>query len=171
MNYQLVKRIDRNSLFGDKADVLKLVMSDEKETHFLYRVFGSCTGTVKGASKFVRVAKGGEEEVQSWQKLVGEFYAMTRDGHGFTAGQCFLPRDVEESIIAQFEQGILTVEFAYDIFVRYDKQAATSYVFLAQPVMPADDSPAKKMMGNLPALPSVSNVKQLTSKKKEPAPE
>lgn len=124
---QLLRRIDRNSVIGDKAAVLKMVMQDTNATHHLYRVGGICIGVIRGESAF------GE-----WIKLAGRFRAINYRGEEFTSGAAFLPPDLASMIAENMSKGDKEqLQFLFDVFVRYDDKLATSYGYIVEPVREA----------------------------------
>lgn len=148
---QLVRRIDRSTVVGDKTALLKRVLSDEKKTHFLYRVGGAAVGVVSGSSNF-----------GDWIKLVGRFQAINADGEVFRSGAAFLPGDVSQMIADRLakndsEEGYVT--FLYDIFARHDTTIATGYGYIAEPVSdPTKADPLDTLFSTAKALPGPSQA-------------
>lgn len=154
---QLVRRIDRTTVVGDKTALLKKVLSDEHKTHLLYRVGGAAVGVVTGQSKF------GE-----WVKLVGRFQAIrAEDGAVFRSGAAFLPSDVSQIIADRLarndsEDGYVT--FLYDIYARHDQSLATGYGYIAEPVRdPSKQDPLDELFNTAKALPAPSTPAQLSA--------
>lgn len=136
-NIQLVRRIDRTTVAGGKTDILKLVMSDDKTTHFLYRVGGAAIGVIRGPSKFKdQDGKTGAD----WIKLVGRFRAQNAAGEIFQSGTAFLPGDISNIIADKLEGDNDQVTFLYDVHVRFDTSLATSYGYIVEPVRKPDET-------------------------------
>ena len=135
---QLLKRISTRTVFGSKEDIQRLVLSDEKKNHPLYRVYGYATGYVTGASKF-KNADGTDQP--DWVCVAGDFEAINTDGQVFNASLCFLPNYIVGPIVQALRdsQDIHQIEIAYDIVAQYDKNSATSYTYLAQQVKRGDE--------------------------------
>lgn len=130
---QLLKRISTRSVFGSKEDIQRLVLSDEKKNHPLYRLYGYATGYVTGPSKF-KNADGSDQA--DWVCIAGDFEAVNMDGEVFNAALCFLPNYITGPIANALKENsdIQQIEIAYDIVAQYDKNSATSYIYLAQAV-------------------------------------
>lgn len=150
----LVKKISTRTVFGTKADVQKLVLEDQKSNHFLYRVYGEARGFVTGTSKF-----SDKDEPSEWQALAGEFEAVNNDGEVFDAAVCFLPAYVIGPIVERLKQeGVENVTFGFDIYAQYDEKAATSYIYLCEPLRRAGEEAAiDKMREGLKPLPGKAN--------------
>lgn len=146
---QLLKKISAKTVYGGKAEIQKLVLSDQKKNHPLYRVFGQATGFVSGSSRF-----SDKDEPQSWNALAGDFEAINfENGEVFDAAICFLPNYVVTPIVEKLKsEGVESVEFAFDVFAQFDEKAATSYIYLAQAVRAEGvESPVDRMRQALPA--------------------
>ena len=158
----LLKKISTRTVFGVKADVLKLVLADQKTNQFLFRVYGEAMGHVSGSSRFTD-----KDEPSNWTALAGEFEAINRDGEVFNAAICFLPAYVTGPIVERLkEEGISKVLFGFDIYAAFDEKAATSYVYLAEPLRKADEvSPLDGMRTGFKALPGAAGAKQIEGPK------
>lgn len=155
----LVKVISTKTVFGDKERVLETAMSDKGKEHFLYRVFGVIQGMQIGKGRFKRVnAETNTAEDTTWTKFFGDFCAINVSNENFEGASCFLPSYVNgqfESTLSADTEGGASIEFAYDVFVRYNKDSATSYEYIAQPVRRAgDENPLAKMVTELAPLPN-----------------
>jgi hypothetical protein len=160
---QLVRRIDRNSVVGDKAVVLKMALSDEKKTHFVYRVGGVCIGTVRGVTRHA-------EKASEWIKLIGRFQAVNWNGDIFRSGAAFLPSDLANLVADRLEHSNSETPqavFLFDVFVRYDSSLATSYGFIVEPVRKPDETdPLDALFNEAQALPAPTAQKALEAPKK-----
>lgn len=152
---QLLRRIDRNTVSGDKTRMLEIVMSDKSKTHFLYRVGGICIGVITGTSQF-----------GDWQKLVGRFKAQNADGDVFVSASAFLPGDVSQIISNKLAKpDAEQVTFLYDVFVRFDSKLATNYGFIVEPVRKPDEAdPLDALFSEAKSLPA-PQTKQLEHRK------
>lgn len=140
---QLVRRIDRSTIVGEKTALLKKVLFDEHKTHFLYRVGGIAVGVVTGQSQF------GE-----WTKLVGRFQAMSDDGNIYRSGTAFLPGDVVQ-ILAEKLRDADQITFLYDVYARHDPSLATGYGYIVEPVRDPDEAdPLDTLFSRAQALPA-----------------
>lgn len=166
---QLLKRISTRSVFGPKEDVQRLVLSDEKKNHPLYRIYGYATAYVTGASKFKN--QDGSDQ-PDWQCIAGEFEAVNVHGEVFTASLCFLPNYITGPIVQALRdnQDIQQIEIAYDIVAQHDKGSATSYIYLAQPVKRGGETTQldklRERIVDAPMIGGPSPMKQLEGGKK-----
>lgn len=154
MTNTLLKKISTRTVFGSKADVLKLIIDDEKNpvNRFLYRVYGQAKGYVSGTSRF-----SDKDEPSNWTALAGEFEAVNSNGEIFYAAICFLPAYVTGPIVeALKEDGNEGIEFGFDIYAKFDATAATSYIYLCEPLRKeGEQSPLDKMRSGFKALPGM----------------
>lgn len=164
----LTKQITTRSVFGGKADIQKLVLEDQKEPQFLYRIIGEITGFVTGQSKFTRTdTETGEVTPQEWTKFAGDFIAISRTGKQYESVITFLPDYIggplRNAIAAEPGNA---VQIGFDVFAMFSEKSATSYEFIAQPLR--DQSAQEKvqqMMAQMPALPGGVKVQALEHKK------
>lgn len=152
----LVKQISTRSVFGTKADLQKLVLGDQENPHFLYRVLGEMEGYVTGKGRFKRIDKEtGEATDTSWTKFAGEFVAILADGTQFISSLAFLPDYISGPFRQRLENdpdAFLT--FAFDIYAKFNEQSATSYEFIALPVRDASKpSQLDTLVKKLPPMP------------------
>lgn len=145
-----LRRITVKTVCGmDKGELLKLVMSDEKMAFPLMRVGGIATGM-----------RPGDGDFGPYVRFIGQFQAINiRDGRVFAAAMCLLPKFLEDELAGALgQEGAKTVEFGFEISVKYDKSAATSYVFLSDSLLApvSDEANARiaKLLGvkTAPAL-------------------
>lgn len=160
----LIKTIDTKALGYSKADLQKLVLSDQKASHFIYRVAGEADAFVRGQSnKYKRVdSETGEATPSSWIKFSGEFIAMTKTDQ-YESAIAFLPGYVSGPIANAIEQGQV-VSFAFDVYVVYDEKSATSYQYVAQPLRSKEGE--NRVAQRLAELPPIPGAPALTHKKK-----
>ena len=132
---QLLKKIAVRTVFGDKAEILSLVLSDKTKSHPLMRVVGVANGF-----------KEGEGDYGAWKGLMGRFEATSAaTGQVFNSPVCFLPEFAIDLICGQFRQPGDTVKFALDIGAVYAADAATSYEFTVTPLTESEDDELKEL--------------------------
>lgn len=163
----LLKVMSTKTVFGDKEKILKTVMQDDKREHLLYRVYGVIEGHAIGKGKHKRIDKETGEAVDTfWTKFFGDFEAVNAsDGEVFNSAVCFLPDYVSgQFVTALAGEGEMSITFAYDIYARYNKDAITSYEFIASPVKRADEKDKlAEMRAALPAaktMPALADQRQ-----------
>lgn len=152
----LLKVISNKTMGFDKERVLEMVMSDKGKEHFLYRIGGVIEGHAIGQSAKIMRAnhETGQAEPSQWVKFFGDFVAMKGPSEVYEATTCFLPAYVNANFVSMLKDDGLGIEFKYDIFAIYSKNAATSYEYLAVPVRKAgEERRATAIMADLPALP------------------
>lgn len=137
----LVKVISNKTVGYDKEAVLTLVMADRGKEQFLYRIIGVIEGFSQGKGRHQRVDKDTGLAVDTqWTKFMGDFMAQKPGGEVFEAATAFIPDYVSgQFVTALKDDGQISIEFAYDIFARYNKDTATSYEYIAVPVRKAGE--------------------------------
>lgn len=164
---QLLRKISTRTVFGAKSDVLELCFTDKTTQHLLYRVAGYCTSTRTGQTDEDRLGDDKKRDTRrDWTCLIGEFNAINAvTGEVFSSGQCFLPDYLTATVVGKLAGETEKVFFAFDIFAKFDKDSATSYVYIAVPVRPATEekSALDTYMEGLAKLPSpASNAPALS---------
>lgn len=142
---ELVRKVTLKTMGLDKATLLKLVMTDEKSDHAVARIIGRVTRcepvtTDQGTSvRFKGIFKG----------------INLLDGSVYQGASCFLPKSAEELVEGALagDDKIKSIDVAFDIAVRYDADAATSYVFVTVPLVEpeTENDPLAILERKLPA--------------------
>lgn len=138
--------------FGfDKATILKLVMTDEQADHFLCRFMGVATGLRKYKIP-VAQQKDGED---SGFGLSGMFEGVSNDGEVVKGSILYLPKYVHEMVEAALSIGddVAGVNIGFDIYARYNVDAATSYVFVARDLLNDGSAGLDNVKARVTALP------------------
>lgn len=155
----LIKVISTRTVYGDKAELQRLVLSDEKGSHFIYRVFGEIQGYMQGQGRHKRIDKEtGEVHDTVWTKFSGDFMAISAAQEEFESATCFLPEYVAGPLMqALKDDRESTIEMGFDIYVKYAKDSATSYEFIAQPMRREGEiSKARAMATHMAPLPNLA---------------
>lgn len=133
----------------DKAEIMELCMKDKKAAVELCKIFGIAGRTTPGESDHGQFVRFG-----------GQFKAVNlMTGEVFKAPAAIFPAFFEEELASALTGSAAPVEFAATFSAKYDKDAATSYVYLAENLIePQGASEAMmtleaKLAGNK-ALPS-----------------
>lgn len=160
----LIKQISTRTVFGEKADIQRLVLSDDHQSHFLYRIVGRAEGFMIGKGRHQRIDKETGEAVDTfWTKFAGDFVAINARGEEFESAIAFLPEYVSGPIANSLKEDPDAVaDVKFDIYARYNKQSATSYEFVAQPLR-SGQAAARALMIDLPALPSAPQMPALNA--------
>jgi hypothetical protein len=151
--------------FGwDKETILEQVMKDKNADVPLMRVAGVATGLRKYKSDY--------EETGEGYGLSGQFKAFGVDGSEKTGAVLYLPKNVHSMVEAALTVGddVTGVRIGFDVYARYDKTSATSYVFVARDILDEGNSAVDSVMetvGALPALgaPSAPAIEDKSAKK------
>lgn len=124
---QLVRKISRATVFGDKEAILDLVMKDKGKPHRIYTVYGVCRGSrLMRADENEQTAGKGMKDSTA---LIGEFRAVNIDGEQFASGVCYVPQYLADLVSGQLGGDSEGIRFAFDMTVQYDKASATSYQY------------------------------------------
>ena len=126
------RKLTIKTIMGNNPDVEELLKKEGKRDN-LCIIFGVATR-----------AKPGQSDLGPYVKFLGQFRAQNlKDRRQFESSVCILPRFLEEQLFgAMGAEGALNVEFAFQISVKYDKEAATKYVYEARNLVPAKESDA-----------------------------
>ena len=133
----LLKKISTKTVFGDKEEILDLVMKSKDLSHPIMRVVGIARALERGKSKF---HNRGEEDNQNneWIAFIGKFQAVNSvTGEVYNSPKCFLPAFAADIVAGQFsaENDVQAVEFAFDIGAHFNADAITSYEFDITPLI------------------------------------
>lgn len=118
-----LRKITVATVCGDvKAEYLEALLRDKTKPIALLDIWGVATR-----------AKPGESDFGPYVKFLGQFKALNiKDGALYRAPTCLLPKFLEEELYGALSApGASSAEFGFRVSVKYDKDSATSYVFLA----------------------------------------
>ena len=129
---QYPRKITMKTILGEKLDFEKLMKVDGKRLQ-LADIYGVATK-----------AKPGESDLGPYVRFLGQFRATNLEtGEVFESAVCILPRFIEEQLMgAMGLDGAQNVEFALRVSAKYDKDAATKYVYEAKNLLPTRESDA-----------------------------
>lgn len=95
------------------------------------------------ATKF----KPGTSDKGEYVKFIGQFQAKNLEtGDEFISGAAIFPKMIEESLWGVMGQEVTNVRFGYRIGVKYDRDAATKYVYVATPLTKPAENDALKLL-------------------------
>ena len=122
----------KTMLNGEKVDIEKLIAAEGKRL-FVGDVYGI-------ANRF----KPGASDLGPYVKFLGSFRATGADGEVYESNVLILPKFLEEQLhaVMSSEGEAGGVEFAFRLTVKYDKDAATKYVYEAKSLLPAKEADA-----------------------------
>ena len=172
MDKQFVKKISRGTVFGDKTDVLELVMKNREADNPLYSVGGTVTRIETVKSKFKPDGdddysdEGSPKERRTEYKLLGDFEAVNHQtGEVFKSPICWLPAFAAAMIVGKFQEGD-SLEFAMLIGAKFNADVATSYEFTVRPLMTEAPTAEQTRIQNLlmKSLPKGKQPAQLEDK-------
>lgn len=154
---KLLRKLTIKDMGVGKGEILKLVMSDKEKSHHIATIWGIAGDT-----------KTGESDNGPWVRFIGSFRGVTHDGKKFVAPGVHLPGAAEETVLGALKTSAGSVEFAFDIFAKYDETAATAYVYEAVPLMDNDaNDPTERLMRAIQGR----TVAQIEGPKEEPKAE
>lgn len=145
--------------FGyDKETILTAVMANKDQDIPLVRFVGSATGLRKYKSDYV---EGGEGF-----GLSGSFEGTSVKGEVKNGSVLYLPKNVHDMVEAMLSMAddVAAVRIGLDVYARYDKDAATSYVFVVRDVLNEGDTSVdaiKEKLAEVPALGAPEAQKKL----------
>jgi len=144
------RRISPKEMGYDKEAILKLVLSDTDSEHAIYRVVGIATALKPYKDK----TDNGDGSVKFG--LMGQFEATGVDGEIKTGSALYLPGYVNDMVVAALSMdGNEAVRLAFDIYAKYDKDAATSYVFVARDLLNAGANSVDEIKAEIASLPAM----------------
>lgn len=148
----------------DKERLQEMVIANKNEKIFLARFVGVVTGLKPYRPKVER--SDGETSDREFG-LLGNFKATTRDGEVREGSVCYLPVYYMQSVIAAFTSAddIQSIQIAVDVYVEYDKDAATSYVFTVFDLLNTGSESVAEVEDSIKALPLPTSGIALEHKK------
>jgi hypothetical protein len=162
---ELGNKLSVKSFGWDKEHILEAVMANKDADHFLARFGGVATGLRK-----YKIPEGQRKEADddSGFGLSGVFNGTGNDGEVKKGSILYLPKYVHEMVEAALSLGddVAGVRIGFDIYARYDKASATSYVFVARDLLNEPSASLDSVMEALNQLPMPSQPKALAAPKK-----
>lgn len=158
MASKILKKLTIRDVIGNKAAILAYAMMGQtvskdatgKEVRSasgsavpLLRVLGQVTGF-----------KAGESDYGSYVELKGAFQGTNLQTGEITEGvsKCILPDAVGEPLANAMHNGAESVEFAVEIFVKYNETAATMYEYEAMSLLkPQTPKPIESLFARMQA--------------------
>lgn len=114
---------------GAQPDFEKLLKADGKRMK-LAHIYGVATK-----------AKPGTSDLGAYVKFLGQFRAVNlATKEVFESSAAILPKFLEEQLFGMLPEGGGNVEFAIELSAKYDKDAATKYVYEAKSLLPAKEN-------------------------------
>ncbi len=108
--------------------------------------------------------RAGESDLGPYTRFVGQFKATNlKTGEIFRASACLLPKFLEEDLVAAMTVGesaeVKNAQFGVRIYAKFDKNAATKYIYVADSLVEAATSDAmlaleQQIKGAAAALPA-----------------
>lgn len=155
----LGRRISPAELGYKKENLQEMVFSDKNAEHFLYRVVGVVTGLKPYRSRL----ENSEGDTQFG--LLGQFEATLRDGEQLSGSTLYLPSYVQGMITAALSlEDTHAVRIAFDIYVSFNAESATSYTYIARDLLNEGVEDMEKVKSEIRALPMPPRTLALPSK-------
>ncbi len=147
---EIAKKLSMRHIVG--GSIPKPVDEDGKREITLCAVVGIAAGL-----------KHGESNYGPWTALLGNFKALPlygeNKGKEIRTGQLFLPEAALNTISPYVENASKgeSIQFAFEIGVRYDKAANTGYTYFCNSLMePAENDPLEALFANV-AIPALED--------------
>lgn len=160
---ELGRRLSVKEMGFDKASVLKLVLGNQDEPHFLARFVGVVTGIkpykIKEGDKTGDIAYG----------LLGQFEGTNNAGESKEGSTLYLPGYVNDMVVSIFQtsEDVSSVRIAFDVYARFDDTSATSYVFTVNDLLNEGSTSVDEVKEAVKALPMPSATPALEDKSKK----
>lgn len=146
---EIGRKLSVKELGFDKGSILALVIANQTENHFLARFVGVVTGL-----KPYKI-KEGERAGEMAFGLLGQFEGSNSDGESKDGSTLYLPGYVNDGIVAIFQadETVSAVQIAYDVYAKFDADAATSYVFTVNDLLNTGSQSVAEVKESIKALP------------------
>lgn len=160
---EIGRKLSVRELGWDKASILEKVIANREAPHFLARFVGVVTGVkpykIKEGDRAGEVAFG----------LMGNFEGSNADGESKDGSVLYLPGYVNDMIVGimQSADEIISVRIAFDVYAKYDADAATSYVFTVNDLLNEGSQTVDEVKEAIKALPLPSATPALEDKSKK----
>lgn len=152
MKGKIISKLSVKTIIGSKPDA---PAKGDNEVHWLANMAGNAISFTTGKSE-----KG------DWCKLHGQFVGVNLEtGEVLRAGECFLPLVAEKLVVPALKQNPnKSVQFGFKIGVQRDEQAATNYVYVAEPIADvAGHDPLQPLLEKMQlTTPALDNKKEPT---------
>lgn len=153
----VIRKITVKAVCG-AIDIEKLIAAPDKQIK-LARIFGIATKAKPGASDF------GE-----FVKFQGQFRAINLEtGAEYQSGGLILPPVAQDFLEGALSgENVESVQFGFDITVRFDNTAIAKYVYEVTPLLePQENDPLTLLGKTINSLALVDSEKQAVSDKKD----
>lgn len=145
---EIGRKISAKDMGFDKGAILALVIGAQEVDHFLFRAVGVAT-----ALKPYKI-KDGDRAGEIAFGLLGQFEGTSASGEVKIGSVLYLPGYVNDMIVAALSlDDTQSVKIAFDVYARFDKAAATSYVFSVRDLLNAEPQGLAEVKAELAALP------------------
>jgi hypothetical protein len=148
---QLIKKISTKTVLGKRPDV-----PEGDKAVFLWDLIGIANGS-----------KHGESANGPYTGLTGQFQAINRlTGEVYRSGIAYPPAVALDMVLGQLGPEVQSVQFAFSIGVKKDGQAATGYVYVAEPLVNvSENDPLEALIGKVKhALPAPAKAEKAKAK-------
>lgn len=165
---KILKKITVKAVTGAKPDIEKVIEADKAGKRLaVMDVLGIASSFSEGQTTLP------DGKVSVWHKLIGQFKAIDcATGELSVAGVAILPGPGNDLVRGALGGDTKSVEFAFRVYLKRDKDAATGYIYEVESLVPMKDSDplaaltsqvAKAQVAQLPA-PAASAAPAATAK-------
>jgi hypothetical protein len=142
---ELTRKISVQTFGWTKDVIQEAVIKEKSKDQFLMRVYGTATSLKPYTSK----NKGDDGSTLEGYGIIGDFEAIGPAGESVPGSLLYLPGYITDQIGgALASEDDVAVNIALDIYARYDRASATSYVFVARSHIKRDN-PRKEALAKL----------------------
>lgn len=155
---KILKKLTIREFIGKKSEILAIAMTGRavSKDDAGKDVF-SATGKPVKVMRVLGQVSGfstGESDFGSYVKLFGQFLATNMvTGEETPASTALLPNEVGEPLAAAVKAGAESVDFAVELYVEFDENAATMYKFSARSLIkPETPKPIQSLMARMESM-------------------
>lgn len=155
----MVRKLSPKTVVGDlKKIAAQMRVNEDRSNRVLYRVMGVSHGI-----------KADVGDNGPWVAFLGAFEAVRADtGEIFQAGQCFVPKAVEDLLVASLKAGqkgdaSASIEFAIEVGMKL-ADTAVGYEFTVKNLVKTQNAdPLAALRSRMMALPAMEKPKALAA--------
>mgnify|MGYP001459948682 CR=1 FL=1 len=161
---EIGRKLSVGEMGFDKLTIQGLVASNREADHFLARFVGVVTSL-----KPYKIREG-ERAGEVAYGLMGQFEGTANDGTVLKGSVLYLPGYANDMVIAAMQSGgaedVVSVRIGFDVYARFDADAATSYVFTVRDLLNTQQTGVEEVKAQIQALPLPSPVAALPAPKR-----
>lgn len=162
---EIGRKLSVGEMGWDKEAILKAVLAETGQAHFLARFMGVATGV-----KPYKI-KEGDRAGETAFGIQGQFQGVNGDGETMDGTVLYLPGYINDMVVnaLTISDDVMSVRLAFDIYAQYDAKSTTSYVFTGRDLIGGQQAGVEEVKAQIQALalPSGPSVKALAGPEKK----